>query len=83
MVTSDFGLRYNEHNEAGTVHLPNVKNVNPKGVMQMKNVKKGFRHALKALLTGVVMIMPLFTCCFIFHQPQLPEEINDFRRYAE
>ena len=34
-----------------------------------------------AVLTGMIMIMPLFTCYFILHQPQVPDEINDFRKY--
>ena len=40
------------------------------------------RQALELLLTGVIRGMALLTCCFIFHQPQMPEEINDFRKYA-
>ncbi len=39
------------------------------------------RQAAEMLLTGVIKGMSLFTCCFIFHQPKMPEEINDFRKY--
>lgn len=36
---------------------------------------------LAAVLTSMVMVMPRLTCFFIFHQPEMPEEINDFRKY--
>lgn len=44
-------------------------------------MKKQLKSAFTALLTGMVMIMPLFTCIFILHQPKMPEELNDFRKY--
>lgn len=47
----------------------------------MNQMKKYLGTALATVLTGVVAIMPLFTCIFMFHQPELPEEINDFRKY--
>ncbi len=43
----------------------------------------GMRQALEMLLTGVIKGMALFTCCFIFHQPYIPEEIKDFRKYND
>lgn len=47
----------------------------------MNKMKKYLGIAMTAVLTGVITVMPLFTCIFMFHQPELPEEINDFRKY--
>lgn len=44
-------------------------------------MKKMMSSMLAAVLTSMVMVMPLFTCFFMFHQPEMPEEINDFRKY--
>lgn len=44
-------------------------------------MKKQLRKVLTSVLAGVIMIMPLFTCIFILHQPEMPEELNDFRKY--
>ncbi len=41
----------------------------------------GIRQILEIILTSVIKGMALLTCCFIFHQPQMPDEINDFRKY--
>lgn len=47
----------------------------------MKSMRKRLEKILTAVLTGMILIMPLYTCFFIFHQPEMPEEINDFRKY--
>ncbi len=39
------------------------------------------RQMLEMLLTGVIKGMALFTCCFIFYQPEMPAEMDDFRKY--
>lgn len=44
-------------------------------------MKKMMSSVIATVLTGMIMIMPLFTCYFIFHQPEMPDEINDFRKY--
>lgn len=44
-------------------------------------MKKMMSSLVTAVLTGMIMIMPLFTCYFILHQPKMPDEINDFRKY--
>lgn len=47
-------------------------------------MKKSTNPILKTVakaLTSFIIIMPLFTCFFFVHQPKLPEEINDFRKY--
>ncbi len=43
--------------------------------------KKALATLVTTVLTSVVMIMPLFTCFYILHQPKMPEELNDFRKY--
>lgn len=47
----------------------------------MNKLSRNFKAILTMMLTGVIMIMPLFTCFYILHQPQMPEELNDFRKY--
>lgn len=47
----------------------------------MNKMKRNIKALLTTALTALVMIMPLFTCFFMFHQPQMPEELNDFRKY--
>lgn len=44
-------------------------------------MKKMMSSLVAAALTGMIMIMPMLTCYFIFHQPKMPDEINDFRKY--
>lgn len=44
-------------------------------------MKMCFATMLTAVLTPVIMIMPLLTCFYILHQPEMPEELNDFRKY--
>lgn len=44
-------------------------------------MKKMMSSLVTTVLTGMIMIMPLFTCYFILHQPKMPDEINDFRKY--
>lgn len=44
-------------------------------------VKKSVAALLTTVLSSVIMIMPLFTCFYILHQPEMPEELNDFRKY--
>lgn len=44
-------------------------------------MRKMMSSMVAAVLTGMIMIMPLFTCFFMFHQPAMPEELNDFRKY--
>lgn len=44
-------------------------------------VRKTLKSLFTTMLTGMILIMPLFTCFYIFHQPEMPEEINDFRKY--
>ena len=44
-------------------------------------MKKMMSSVVATALTGIIMIMPLFTCYFMFHQPKMPDEINDFRKY--
>lgn len=47
----------------------------------MNKIRKLLDSGITVALTGIIMIMPLLTCIFMFHQPKLPEEINDFRKY--
>lgn len=47
----------------------------------MNQLAKACTSIVAEALTAVVGIMPCFTCCFILHQPELPEELNDFRKY--
>ena len=47
----------------------------------VKRLKNVLFPVMAALLTGLVVIMPRFMCVTIFHQPEMPEEINDFRKY--
>lgn len=47
----------------------------------MKKMTNSITKAAVAALTGFIMIMPLYTCCFFLHQPKMPEGINDFRKY--
>ncbi|MBQ2937094.1 MAG: cyclic lactone autoinducer peptide [Lachnospiraceae bacterium] len=44
-------------------------------------MRKMMSSMIAVTLTGMIMIMPLFTCFFMFHQPKMPDEINDFRKY--
>lgn len=46
-------------------------------------MNKLLNAAIAAALTGVVMFMTCFTCFFMLHQPKMPDELNDFRKYAE
>lgn len=47
----------------------------------MNKIEKVFNSTLAVILTGLIAVMPCFTCTFMFHQPEMPEEINDFRKY--
>lgn len=47
----------------------------------MNKLSRKCKAVLTTMLTGIVMIMPLITCFYILYQPELPEEINDFRKY--
>lgn len=47
----------------------------------MNKITKVLTSVMAVALTAVVTIMPRFTCFFILHQPEMPEELNDFRKY--
>lgn len=47
----------------------------------MKRLSNSILKAVTAALTGFIVLIPLYTCVFFVHQPRLPEEINDFRKY--
>lgn len=46
----------------------------------MNKLNKFLGSVLAAVLTTVVVTTTQFTCCFILHQPKMPEEINDFKK---
>lgn len=46
----------------------------------MNKLNKFLGSVLAAVLTTVVVTTTQFTCCFILHQPRMPEEINDFKK---
>ena len=47
----------------------------------MSKLRKSMATVMTVLLTGAIMVMPRLTCVFILHQPQMPDELNDFRCY--
>lgn len=46
----------------------------------MNKINKLLGSAVAAVLTAVVVTTTQFTCCFILHQPKMPDEINDFKK---
>ena len=48
---------------------------------KMKKMTNTISKVLTAALTGFIFLMPLYTCCFFLHQPKMPAEFDDFRKY--
>ena len=38
----------------------------------MKKMTNTISKVLTAALTGFIFLMPLYTCCFFMHQPNMP-----------
>lgn len=62
------------------VHTMIVYVKNYEGGSFMNKLNKLLGSVLATVLTTVVVTTTQFTCCFILHQPKMPDEINDFKK---
>lgn len=62
------------------IHTMIIYVKNCEGGSSMNKINKLLGSAVAAVLTAVVVTTTQFTCCFILHQPKMPDEINDFKK---